>query len=424
VICLKADLVVIGAGPCGFSAALSAKRNGLDVILVEKRAFPGGVISGAGVNSMLTFFSLKGEKIVGGIPQEMIDDLVSAGASLGHIRDTVGVAWSVTPISPSAVSLYFTHKCSKEGIRLLTNCEFKNANVKNNRIISVICKKENEALKLSAPLFLDSSGEGVLGEFSGAELLPAENSGKMPMTLIFNVGNVNKSEIIKYIDGNRYEFHHETLWDELKVSKAIGVSGFFSLWKEANLSVPRDRILFYETLNKGEVSVNSTRIFSNSDSSFYEKGLHQVYEIAQFLRNKVPGFKESFISCIYPFIGIREGNRIKGHYSLKADDVILGRRFSDEITFGGFPIDIHSSKTDGLQSISLKGAGFYGIPYRTLVSFNIENLFIGGKCFSAEFEAHASARVQATAMALGQAAGTAASLCVLDKKSYSITKIK
>lgn len=412
---LSADLVVVGGGPCGFVTALSARRQGLNVVLIEKRMFPGGVISGSGVNSMLTFHSLKGHKIIGGIPQEIIKDLVSMGASLGHIRDTVGVAWSVTPVSPSAFSAYISSKCKEENINLITGCEFKKAITEelindSKRIKSLHCSKNDEDLEISAPLFVDASGEGILGESAGAELLPMNDGRKMPLTLIFNMGNVNIPEIIKYIDNNRDEFHHETLWDEVKLSKAIGVSGFFSLWKAAKISVPRDRVLFYQTLNKNEVSINSTRIFAESETP-YSEALEQISEISNFLRRDIPGFNDSFISNIYPFIGIREGRRIKGHYCLTGDDVIFGKRFKDEVAFGGFPIDIHSSQNAGLKSVSLKGEGFYGIPYGTIISSNIENLFITGKCFSADFSAHASARVQATAMALGEAAGVSAGIC-------------
>ena len=411
-----ADLVVVGAGPCGFVTALSAIRQGLNVILIDKRAFPGGVISGSGVNSLLTFHSLKGHKIIEGIPQEIIDGLVSIGASLGHIRDTVGVAWSVTPISPSAFSTYIISKCKTEKINLQTNCEFQSVITEEvchetKRIKSIYCLKDRQPLKISAPLFVDASGEGVLGESAGAELLPMNDDTKMPMTLIFNMGNVDISEVLKYIDKNKDEFHHETLWDEIQNSKIIGVSGFFSLWKSAKLSVPRDRVLFYQTLNKNEVSINSTRIFANSKEP-YTEAMEQVSEISGFLKEKIPGFRDSFISNIYPFIGIREGRRLKGHYCLTEEDVLYGKRFPNEIAFGGFPIDIHSSKNDNLKSVSLQGDGFYGIPYGTLVSSNIENLFIAGKCFSAEFSAHASARVQATVMALGQAVGISAGICI------------
>ncbi len=422
---ISADLAVIGAGPSGWAAALAAKRSGLkNVVVIEKRPFPGGMISCAGVHSMLTFHGLKGHKIIGGLPQELIDNLVSLNASTGHIRDTVGVAWSITPVSPPAVAAYFDSSLKEQSVMLLTDCELTGAVCENTagfgKISSVKCVKGSSVIEVSAGIFVDASGEGVLGQLAQANLLPMKDGSSMPMTLIFNVGNVSIPEIIDYIGKNKTEFHHETVWDALESSPAIGVSGFFSLWKNAALSVPRDRILFYQTLGRDEVSINSTRVLvaeNSSDATLptpYSKGLSQVNEVFAFLRKSIPGFSKSFISYIPPFIGIREGRRIKGMYSLSGSDVLNGRRFADEIAFGGFPIDIHSPTGKNLESISLKGDGFYGIPYRSIVSENIKNLFVIGKCFSAEFEAHASARVQASSMAMGQAAGTAGAICCRD----------
>jgi len=100
---------------------------------------------------------------------------------------------------------------------------------------------------------------------------------------------------------------------------------------------------------------------------------------------------------------------------LTAEDLKKGQRFEDEITFGGFPIDIHSPSGSDIESDWLGGEGFYGIPYRCLLPEKTPNLLVAGKCFSADFAAHASARVQATCMAMGQAAGAAAALAVKDK---------
>ncbi len=414
---LSYDLVVVGAGPAGFTAALAARKAGLKkVLLLEEKLFPGGSVSAAGVNSMLTFHGLKGHKIIGGIPQFVIDKMSACGLSAGHVRDTVGVAKSVTPVSVSGYSMIIAELCKEYEVDFLTGCKVTgvvNKPIENaKRISSLRAERNGELIEIAAILIVDASG-GIVSEMAGAQLLPLKENHRMPLTLIFSVGGVDLSKVKQYMKENPLEFHHETLWDEVDSAVCLGVSGFFTLWKEAELSIPRDRILFYQTLGKDEVAVNSTRVFVKGDpasSDLYGEAFEQVSEIFRFMKKSLPGFKNSYITNIAPFIGIREYRRVRGNYVLTGKDAYEGRRFSDEIAFSGFPVDIHSSRDKGLISINLGGDGFFGIPYRCIVSTSIPNLFIPGKCLSSEFEAHASARVQATSMAMGEACGMAAAI--------------
>lgn len=414
---MKCDLLIAGSGPAGIVAAIAAKRAGVRVTVLDSSPMPGGMISNAGINSMLTFHGLNGNKIIGGLPQQLIDRLIAMGGSKGHISDTVGVAYSVTPISPAAYSVLASELFCEYGIEYYPSTSIYKVdcvqNGENRSINAVFAASETNSYRFEAQIYIDGTG-GNLSELAGAFLLPKENGENMPYTLIFNIAGVELERVKQYMLANREEFHYETLWEQLQDSPAIGVSGFFSLWKEANLSVPRDRILFYQTLSRDEVAINSTRIFSRGQSmaEAYCEGLQQIYEIFNFAVKKLPGFEHGYISYIPSQIGIREKNRILGEYILRAEDVLSGARFADEVTFGGFPVDIHSASSSGLASLNLSGNGFYGIPYRCFIAKNFQNLLISGRAISAEFKAHASARVQATAMGGGEACGLAAALCI------------
>lgn len=413
----EADLVVVGAGLAGVSAALAARRNGLKrVVLLEQAALPGGVAVMAQVHSMLTFHSLKGRRIVGGIAQELVDRLVACGGSPGHVRDTVGVAWSVTPVSTAALAAAVRELLREENVDFRSGTRFLRAQRSGKFIEKVYVSRGGREESLSAPLYLDASGSGVLAASAGCGFDSGRGGSPMPATLIFSVGNADVAAVKSYMLANPGEFHWETPVELIGNSPVLGVSGFFSLWKKAALSIPRDRFLAYQSVNEGEFSVNSTRIvnFNPFDEeavfSAYDEAMEQIELLYGFLRRFVPGFSRCRITSIAPEIGVREVRRITGLYRLSAQDVLLGRRFGDEVALGGFPVDIHSPSGANLESISLKGEGFYGIPFRSLVAKDAGNLLVAGKCFSADFEAHASARVQATVMAMGEAAGTAAAL--------------
>lgn len=417
----KSDIIITGAGPAGCAAALAARRMEAKVLLLEKAPIPGGTPVCARVHSMLTFHGKKGHRIVGGIPQEIIDNLKKAGGTFGHIRDTVGVAYSVTPVDPDRLALVLIRMLEEEGVNYFPGARFLEAKTRSNRVVEIRGMNAGGFFKARAPVFIDATGSGKLAASAGVPSLD-DGEGVMPATLIFQVRDVNMRIVLDYVKNNPGQFHHQTLFDHLRHSPAPGISGFFSIWDEANLSIPRDRLLFYSTINPGEVAINSTRItsFDPLDPKSYNLacrvGRRQVYEIYRFLVEKVPGFSHCKISCIAAFPGIREARRIKGKYVLTAEDLAGGRRFEDEIALGGFPVDLHLSSGRGLKTDELGGEGFYGIPYRCLLPDGISNLLIVGKCFSAESEAHSSARVQATSMAMGQAAGAAAAIAVKRKK--------
>ncbi|MDQ7823875.1 MAG: FAD-dependent oxidoreductase [Candidatus Eremiobacteraeota bacterium] len=420
---LEADVVIVGGGLAGGVAALAAARRGARVLLLEKNTSPGGVAVAARVHSMLTFHGREGERIVGGIPQEIIDRLKERGGTCGHILDTIGVAHSVTPFDPDSLGLLLQEMLDEAGVTLLLETSFTGAKVSSQRIEAVTFFSSGGHGEARAPLYIDASGEGALAARAGCPFERGRAGPVMPATLIFSVRSIDLGKVCSYMESHHDEFHGETLFSHVRKTPALGVSGFFTLWREAALPVPRDRLLFYQTLNSDEVSINSTRVLgydpldNAAAAGAYRAAREQVFQIFRFLRSSVPGFESSVISAVAPSLGLREVRRIRGDYVLTGEDVVKGARFPDEVALGGFPVDIHLPGASGIETVSLGGRGFYGVPYRCLLPAGAANLLVVGKCFSASFEAHASGRVQATAMATGHAAGAACALALRRKCS-------
>ena len=160
-----------------------------------------------------------------------------------------------------------------------------------------------------------------------------------------------------------------------------GVSGFFALWREAKLDIPRDRLLFFAGARPGEVNVNTSRIVGKDGTNAEDltaaeqEGRRQVMLIIRFLREKIPGFENSYLLALPAQVGLRETRRIVGDYILTGEDVIQGAAFEDTIALSDYPIDIHSPTGVGL---TLSGAAeqYYGIPYRSLLPRNVDNLLV------------------------------------------------
>ena len=133
------------------------------------------------------------------------------------------------------------------------------------------------------------------------------------------------------------------------------------------------------------------------------------------MRALVPGFENSYLIDTASMMGVRETRRIYGEYILTAEDIISQTIFNDSIGLGAAFIDIHNVEGPGMDKKSgyhLPSGGYYSIPYRTLVPEKVDNLLVAGRCHSATHEAAGSTRWMTQCMVMGQAAGTASTLCV------------
>jgi len=181
--------------------------------------------------------------------------------------------------------------------------------------------------------------------------------------------------------------------------------------------MPCPRVIFTPGLTDGSALVNmvhvhGVRCHDERDLTRAEmEGRRQVPVIVEFLRRYVPGFEAATLTTTSSFVGVRETRHVTGDYVLTGEDVLAGRRFPDTIATGGYPIDIHSPTGGEVRLVRVPA---YGIPYRCLTPKGQDTLLVAGRSLSADHTALASARVMATCMAMGQAAGAAAALAARD----------
>lgn len=416
----KFDVVVIGGGPSGLVAAISAARVGAKTILIERYGFLGGMSTSALVYPWFTFHDMQGNQVIGGIAQEIVSRLQDMGASPGHLRDTVGFVWSVTPYEKEAYKLLALEMLKEAGVDLLLHSLVHRVELNKGDITSVetVGKYGSETIK--GNLFIDATGDADLATLVGAPILKGRLSdGKVQaVTMVFRLGGVAVEEIKQYIIANPNEFHHQSLIKELENLPLTAVSGFFEHWKKAPNSIPRDRLLFFIGPRADEAGVNTTRVIDIDPVNPLDitraeiEGRNQVAQLTKFMKDEIPGFHDSYLIEIAPQIGVRESRRILGEFILTEEDVLAGRKFDDVVARSGAPIDIHVPGGKGLQLADVHKA--YDIPYRVLLPQNVNNLLVTGRAVSCSHEAFASLRVTAPAMALGQAAGTAAAICAIE----------
>lgn len=424
------DVIVAGGGPSGSVAAIAAARGGARVLLLERGGFLGGMNTAAMVYPLMTFHA--GDKqIVTGIPQEIVNELVRRGASPGHIRDPLGVASTVTPFEPEILKQIYFEKVLESGVDLLLHTYVIGAVVEGDVVKGIRCANKSGQATYEGRVIIDATGDGDVAAYSGAEFWEGREKDGLtqPMTMMFRVGGVDLDRVKSYMKQHPEQFILDQSLGDVESLNFIAVSGFFDIVdrarKNGDLKVERDRVLFFEAPRRGEVVVNMTRVLRASGTSAADltraevEGHAQVHEAMAFLKKYVPGFEDAYLIACGAQIGVRESRRIKGRYTLTVEDIMEGRAFEGSVARGAFPIDLHDPAGKELQWIRIDRSNSYDIPYRVMVPRRLLGLLVTGRCISATHEAIASARITATAMALGQAAGAAAALAVRDEVDVS-----
>jgi glycine/D-amino acid oxidase-like deaminating enzyme len=390
------DVVVVGAGSAGSTAAISAARRGARTMLVDRLPFLGGT-STAVLDTFYAFFT-PGDapmRVVGGLGWEVVERMKAAGVAFER-PNTYGAGTGVT-YDQEILKVIWEQLAEEAGVTILLHTWATGVQVHDGRIDGVrLWNKGGESVVEGAAL-VDASGDADLCFMAG---VPYEDIRSTPnlqsLSTIFRVANV---EVDRAASLPKTE-----LWGKMREAADSG-----------SYRLPRLEGSWHRTPHPGVVTVHMTRV-PNIDATdpvqltrAEVEGRRQVQEYHRFLRDLVPGFENSVLVATSPAIGVRESRRVIGDYVLTRDDVLGARRFEDEIALCGAPIEDHLAGTDTRWTYVPQN-GVYGIPYRCLLPTRAEGMLVAGRCFSASHDAHASARSMATCMAMGQAAGTAAAM--------------
>jgi hypothetical protein len=423
------QVVVAGGGTAGAIAAIAAARNGARTLLIERGGFLGGHIASQLLEHSAGWFDANGKKIVGGMPQELVDRLVQAGASPGHVRDDTGYTVSRVPVNHELFKSVVTAMVAEAGVDLLLFSPVVGVMREGQRLRGVIVENKSGRTAYAAHAVVDCTGDADVADRAGCRFLsgPENEAGGVvtqPVSLLFKLGGIAHDALLDYVEANPGEFKMGVSVDELRGNAHVNLWGFGSLLKKARregtVSLERNELHYSGWTLTGEAVINVTRCAVDArraeEMAIAEVVLRrQVAEFTRFFQRHVPGAGNSFLTATASCVGVRESRRIAGQTILRDDDVRKARSFPDAVLRGGFPIDSHDAKGASLDATEHLDAG-YDIPFGAMLPETMDGLIVAGRCISAERKALASARITATCMAMGQAAGTAAALSALHRQ--------
>jgi hypothetical protein len=392
------DVVVVGSGSAGSSAAIAAARLGARTLLVDRLAFMGGT-STAVLDTFYAFYTpgATPRRVVGGLGWEVASRLLADGVAFER-PNTYGAGTGVT-YDAEALKVLWERLAEDAGVELLLHTWATGVRLSADRRLEAVrlWNKGGERW-VEGAAFVDASGDADVCAMAGAGYDDARTTpgGVQSLSTLFKLADVDVERATAVPKAE--------LWARMRDAAASG-----------DYRLPRVEGSWHRTPYAGVVMVHMTRIPNVDPTDPAQltraevEGRRQVQEYHRFLRDRVPGFERSVVVATSPAIGIRESRRVHGDHRLTRDEVLGGTRFADEIALCGAPIEDHGAGGDTAWQY-VGASGVYGIPYRCLLPAGIEGLLMAGRCFSATHDGHASARSMATCMAMGQAAGTAAAL--------------
>jgi len=394
------DVLVVGAGSAGSTAAIAAARTGAATLLVDRFGFLGGT-STAVLDTFYAFYTpgASPRKVVSGIPDDVVGRLVECGMAFER-PNTYGAGTGVT-YDPETLKRVWDELVDDAGASTLLHAFVFAATVENGRVVEVQAAAKGGVRRIRPRVVVDASGDADVCALAGAPF-EAPGDDVQSLSTVFRVANV---DVVR--------------------AEAVPKPELWALMREARDSgryaLTRVEGSVHRTPHEGVMMALMTRVrkvdATDADqlSAAEREGRRQAGEYFRFLRERVPGYERAVLVSTSPAIGVRESRRIVGEHVLTAEEILSARQFDDQIARCGAPIEEHHAGDD-TRWVYLDEGATYGVPYRSLQPQKLENVLVAGRCFSATHEAHASARSMATCMAMGQAAGTAAALTVEPKR--------
>lgn len=385
------DVAVFGGGPAGVCAAVEAARNGAKTLLIESSGMLGGMATTALVGPLMTSYNREGTRpVVGGLYREIVDRLESKkGAVAPENTDAPGIYTSfiepyhkhVTPVDSFLLQVVLDEMAEEAGVGVLLYSRLVDCVCENGRISKAIVARLQGLSYLTAKVYLDCTGNADLALKAGVPTWKGdeENHVPQPGTLMFEVDGV---------DDDRYEER------------------------------PERPVKAYKMPQPGTYKINHFHVYntdatdSESMSAAHREARKQVLEAFAVLRDRTPGFEQAKITQVAPVLGVRESRHIRGRYCLTASDLESGIAFEDRIAAYAFGMDVHSRNSAERGNFKIPTADVYYVPYRSMVPLEVDNLLVAGKTISCESQAAGAIRVIPCAMAMGQAAGAAASIAI------------
>lgn len=418
------DVLVVGSGPGGLSAALAAAREGMDTTLIERFGCFGGNITHAGVES-LAWYRHEQTIEAGGIGREFEEKAMQMGASRAEPQSS----------SQALDTELFKHVADvlvqEAGIQPFLHCFGVHALMEGTTIKGIITESKSGRQALLAKRVIDATGDADIAHLAGVPCRQSSNPDLLGVTTTFGCSNVDIDRFREFVKANQ---QHLGDWDGL-TEKPGKENKLFSPYLEEPFNkakaageIPKDAWIkgtWSSLTEAGEatylnvVMIDGVDPTNVKDLTFAEmRGRELVLAALGALKKYTPGFEKAKLRTFCSSIGVRESRKIKGAYNITEHDIRHQARFND--TIGIFPEFLDAY---GIVIIPTTGR-YFQVPYGIILPQKVNNLLVAGRCVSGDRISHAATRQMMCCAVTGQGAGVAAAVSIKDNVTCSDVDIK
>ena len=418
------DVVVVGGGTAGCAAAYMSGKLGLKTLLIEKNIHLGGTITSGLV---IPVMKSGNNQINTEFRTELINELRELG---GQTTYQDNPAW----FNPELAKIALDNLMRKANVEVFFDThiiavKIENKNIKkiklSKEILSVSTdeidmEKKKLLVSIEARYVVDATGNCEIGKISNCKFLEKDDEFQ-PVTLRFMMGGIDLNVFSKWLE--EYDTDRNVTTIERK-NGHVHLSTAYTWDKDRKWALEpifedavKKKILKRYDTNyfqiftvpgmSGTVAFNCPRIIDYNNSleiTSISKALilarQNIYRYLKFCRVYFPGFENAYISNIADMLGVRASRRIRGKYIYTVEDLKSGKKFDNPAVISDYPVDVHSNKKNGS---TLKSYKEYQLPIESLMSDDIDNLFVAGRCLSADYMAQGALRVQSSCFSMGEA---------------------
>ena len=407
------DVVVVGGGTSGCSVAYTLGKAGKKVLLVEKSINLGGSMTSGLVTPMM---KTSNKSINNDFFNIFIDKMKSYNSAITYIDGNRG--W----FNPEIAKIVLDELMQDANVEVRFNLTLRNINITNRYITKLNLECNMLLVSIDAKYVIDATGNCDVGFLSNCNFLN-KNDENQPTTLRFIMSGINLKEFGEWLlkfDADRNvttvadiggQTHLSTAytWD---IGKKWALKPLFDDAVAKNIIKDEDRNYFQVFSIAGmpnSIAFNCPRIISDKDENplnvtVLSKNVMQarasILRLSNFCKKYLKGFENAYISSISSTIGVRVSRRLKGKYVFTYDDIKTSKKFENPVLISDYPVDVHS--TDKNSSVLEQVLSEYQLPVESLMSADIDNLFVVGRCVSADFMAQGAIRIIPSCFSMGE----------------------
>ena len=405
------DIVVVGGGPAGCACAYTAAKYGLKVLLLEQNTFLGGSITSSLV---IPAMNTSDNSINNDFFDAFYDELNKIGGAITYSDGNKG--W----FNPELVKIVLDKMMKEVKVDVLFETYVEKIQDELLSYIVTICAHNirhfpKELLpSIETNYVVDATGDATICKMLDCEFIDQNNEPTQPVSLRFIMSGINTTLFSKWLmeyDHNRSVTTSSVVDNKTYLSTAYtwdtnikwALEPLFKKGIADGIITEEDSNYFQIFSVAGTadaIAFNCPRILNNNltRSEAYIQGRESILRISDFCKKYFPGFKDAYISSIANNLGVRLSHRVKGKYIYTKEDLISGKQFDNPVVISNYPIDVHSSSKDSstLEFVNQE----YQLPIESLMVKN--NLFVIGRCLSADFEAQAALRIIPSCFSMGE----------------------